>query len=173
MYVLEGGMQYQALDYSADKMQMLASRAHQVSEIARFFGVPGVLIGAGEGSTAAWPASFEQQMLMFLTHTIQPYLDEWEDAIRYSLLPMGTDINVDHDAASLVKMDSTAKASFLSTSVQNGLMTRNEARRHLNLKEMEGGDELTVQTNLSPLEDLENVSETDESAGVMPTQVQQ
>lgn len=173
LWVLEGGMKYEALDFSADQMQMIATRSHQLSEVARFFGVPGILIGAGDNTSNAWPASFEQQMLMFLTHTIQPYLDEWEAAIRFSLIPPNTDIDVDHDTAPLVKMDSAAKASYLSTSVQNGLMTRNEARRILNLPDMEGGDELTVQTNLSPIEDLDNVSEISTTARALPTQVRQ
>ena len=112
-------------------------------------------------------------MLYFLTHTVQPYLDEWEAEIRHSLIPNGSNINVDHDTSPLVKMDSQAKSTFLATSVQNGLMTRNEARKVLNLPEMEGGDELTVQTNLSPIEDLDNVSQTNQPAGEMPTQVQQ
>lgn len=173
MWVLEGGMKYEALDFTADQMQMLATRAHQLSEVARFFGVPDVLIGAGSNSSSAWPASFEQQMLMFLTHTIQPYLDEWEAAIRYNLLPRQTDINVDHDTSPLVKMDSQARADYYAKLVQNGLMTRNEARMRLNLKEMDGADELTVQTNLSPLEDLENVSQGDDSVREMPTQIRQ
>ncbi len=173
LWVLEGGMKYEALDFAADQMQMLGTRAHQLSEVARYFGVPSILIGAGDNTSSAWPASFEQQMLMFLTHTIQPYLDEWEDAIRYSLLPMGTDINVDHDTAPLVKMDSQAKASYLSTLVQNGLLTRNEARRYIHKPEMDGADELTVQTNLSPIEDLDNVSQSNNATGAMPTQVRQ
>jgi HK97 family phage portal protein len=176
MWVLEGGMKYDAIDFNADQMQMLSTRMHQLSEIARFFGVPDVLIGAGSSKTSSWPASFEHQMLYFLTHTIQPYLDEWEAAIRYSLLPMGTNINVDHDTTPLVKMDSTAKATFLSTAVQNGLMTRNEARKLLNLPEMTGGDELTVQTNLANIEDLEVLgddAQTTEPAGPMPAQIRQ
>ena len=154
MWVLEGGMKYNALDYSADQMQMLASRLHQVSEVARFFGVPSVLIDGGDNTSSSWPASMEQQMLLFLTHTIQPYLDEWEDAIRYSLIPRTSDINVDHDTSALVKMDSAAKGSYLSTLVQNGLMTRNEARQKLHLPEIEGANELTVQVNLTPLDGL-------------------
>lgn len=173
MWVLEGGMKYDAVDYNAEQMQMIATRTHQLGEVARFFGVPDVLIGAGSNNNSAWPASFEHQMLYFLTHTIQPYLDEWEAEIRHSLIPRGSNINVDHDTAPLVKMDSEAKGKFLSMSVQNGLMTRNEARKVLNLPEVEGGDDLTVQTNLSPIEDLENVSQADQSAGAMPTQVQQ
>lgn len=155
LWILEGGSKYTPVDYSPDQLQMIATRAHQLSDVARYFNMPDVLIGAGSNGNSAWPASFEQQMLMFLTHTIQPYLDEWESAIRYALIPFGSDINVDHDPAPLVKMDSTAKGSFLSTLVQNGLMTRNEARKLLNLKEVSGGDELTVQTNLSPLDQLE------------------
>jgi len=154
LWVLEGGMKYQALDFDANQMQMIATRAHQLSDVARYFNMPDVLIGAGSTNSSAWPAAFEQQMLMFLTHTIQPYLDEWESAIRYSLIPPTSDINVDHDPGPLVKMDSQAKAAFLSSLVQNALMTRNEARKILNLKEMEGGDELTAQTNLVPLDKL-------------------
>ena len=161
LWVLEGGSKFEALDFNADQMQMIATRAHQLSDVARYFNMPDVLIGAGSNGNSAWPASFEQQMLMFLTHTIQPYLEEWEAAIRYSLLPQTTDINIDHDPAPLVKMDSSAKASFLSTLVQNGLMTRNEARKGLNLKEYEGGDDLTVQVNLTPLDELDKLGGND------------
>lgn len=176
LWVLEGGMDYKSLDYNADQMQMIATRNHQLSDVARYFNMPDVLIGAGANGNSAWPASFEQQMLMFLTHTIQPYLEEWECAIRFALLPPRTDINVDHDPASLVKMDSDAKGKFLATLVQNGLMTRNEARKILNLKERDGGDELTVQTNLSPLDKLEaatNVSQTSQSTRSVQPQIRQ
>jgi len=37
---------------------------------------------------------------------------------------------------------------------QNGLMTRNECRAKENLAPMSGGDELTVQSNLLPLDKL-------------------
>ena len=84
-----------------------------------------------------------------------------------------TDINVDHDTSGLIKMDSTAKANYLAKMVQNGLMTRNEGREAVNLPAVDGGDELTVQTNLTPLEDLENVSQGSQSARSMPTEVRQ
>jgi len=176
MWVLEGGMEYKALDYTADQMQMIATRSHQLGEVARFFGVPGVLIGAGTNGSSAWPASFEQQMLAFLTFTLQAYVDEWESEIRYSLLPSRSDINVDHDTSTLIKMDSTAKANYLSRLTQNGLMTRNEARTRLDLPEKEGADELTVQTNLTNIEDLEglnNANQTDKPDGELPTEIRQ
>ena len=176
LWVLEGGMKYDALDFTADQMQMISTRMHQLGEVARFFGVPDVLIGAGSNGSSAWPASFEQQMLAFLTFTLQSYTEEWEAAIRYSLIPQGSDINVDHDTSGLIKMDSTAKANYLSKLVQNGMMTRNEARMKLDLPSMEGGGELTVQTNLANIDDLEalsDVSQTNQPTGELPTQIQQ
>jgi len=160
LWILEGGIQYKTLDFAADQMQMIATRSQQLSEVARFFGVPSVMIGANDNSSTAWPASFEQQMLSFLTFTLQSYLDEWECAVRDSLIPADSNINVDHDTSGLIKMDSSSRAQYLSTLVQNGLMTRNEARKSLNLKEVVGGDDLTVQVNLSPLEQLERANGT-------------
>lgn len=156
LWVLEGGFQYKALDFTADQMQMIATRQHQVAEIARYFGVPEVMINSSSGSTSAWPASFEQQMLAFMTFTLQGYIDEWECAIYDSLVPPSEKkrVIVDHDVSQFIKMDSAAKATFLSTLCQNALMTRNEARKVLNLPEKEGGDALTAQVNLSPLDML-------------------
>lgn len=176
MWVLEGGMKYDALDFTADQMQMIATRTHQLSEVARFFGVPDVMIGAGSNTSSAWPASFEQQMLYFLNFTIQAYLDEWECAIHDALLPRNTDIFVDHDVSNFIKMDSTSKANYLAKLVQNGLATRNEARKVLKLPRYDGGDDLTVQTNLTDLSELEgmgNVPQTNQPDGELPTQVQQ
>jgi HK97 family phage portal protein len=157
LWILEGGSKYQQLEFTADQMQMLATRSMQLSEIARFFGVPEVMIGAGVNSSSAWPASFEQQLLYFLNFTLNPYLDEWEAAIRQRLIPLDArdEVFADHDVSNFIKMDSQTKGQFLATLVQNGLMTRNEARVVLHLPTIQGGDELTVQTNLAPLDQLE------------------
>jgi HK97 family phage portal protein len=155
-------------------MQMIETRKMQGSEIARFFGVPEVLIGAGSNTSSAWPASYEAQQLHFLQHTIQPYLDEWEAGISESLISQRS-IFADHDPAGFIKMDSTAKAGFLATLSQNGLMSRNEARRVLNLPEVAGGDDLTVQTNLSPIGLLgeNNADQTRQSDSSVQPQIRQ
>lgn len=172
LWILEGGFKYHALDFAADQMQMLATRHTQASEICRFFGVPDVLVNANTSSTSAWPASFEQQMLSFLTFTIQGYIDEWEAALADALLTRfeRRRIEIDHDVSQLIKMDSTSRASYLSTLVQNGLATRNEARKVLKLPSVDGGDELTVQTNLSNIDDLEKIigNQRQSSVAVQP-----
>lgn len=54
----------------------------------------------------------------------------------------------------LLRTDPASRANFYSTMSQNGAMTRNEIRRLENLPPVEGGDELTAQSNLVPLRKL-------------------
>jgi len=160
--ILEGGIKWNAEGLNPDTMQMIETRKMQVSEIARFFGVPEVLVGGGE-SSSSWPASFEQQLLSFLTFTLQDYIDEWETEIKESLIPRSDKKTyADHDVSEFIKMDSEAKAAYHSTLVQNGLETRNEGRKKLNLEEKDGGNELTVQVNLTPIEQMMKLSAANE-----------
>lgn len=156
LWVLEGGVDFESIAHDPNTMQMLETRQFQLGDIARFFGVPAVLIGAGTNTSSSWPASFEQQQLAFLTFTLSSYLDEWEESLMDALVPLkdqGKTV-VDHDEDDFIRMDSKAKAEFLSKLSQNALMTRNEGRKKLRLPEKEGADELTAQVNLSPLDKL-------------------
>ena len=152
LWILEGGVKYESDNVNPDVMQMIQTRGFQVSEIARFFGVPEVMIGGG-GATSAWPASFEQQLLSFLTFTLQDYVDEWESAIKSSLV-FDNKTFADHDTTQFIKMDSVAKGALHSSWVQNGLKTRNEIRKINNDQPVEGGDVLTVQVNLTDINKL-------------------
>lgn len=156
LWVLEGGMGYEKLASDPNTMQMIESRMHQVGDIARFFGVPGVLIGASSNQSSSWPASFEQQQLAFLTYTLSSYLDEWEQALMDSLVPLGQrgKIICDHDEDDFIKMDSKAKTEMLSTLGNSGFVTRNEGRRKLGLRKAsdKNANKLTVQTAMAPIE---------------------
>ena len=160
LWILEGDCNYTQDSLNPDTMQMIETRKMQLGEIARFYGVPEVLIGAGSG-TGQWPASFEQQLLFFLTFTLQDYLDEWETGIADSMLSASErkKIIVDHDVSNFIKMDSTAKANIQASWVQNGLKTRNEIRKANNDPSIEGGDDLTVQVNLTPVDQLAKVGD--------------
>jgi len=162
LWVLEGGTQYQLTDHDPDKMQMLGTREFQIGEAARFWGVPEALIAGGSKGTA-WPASFEQQVLSFLTFTLQSYMDEWESALQDALVPLADKRRIffDHDVDGFIRMDSTAKATYLSSLTQNGLMSRNEGRKKLNLPKSDqpGADDLTVQVNLTSIDDMPKVKE--------------
>jgi len=161
LMIIPGGMKYQGVGINPDDMQLLESRQFQVPEICRFFGVPAVMIDGAAGATAAWPASYEQQVLSFLTFGLRPYLEEWEDTIINSLLSPAEakTIYAEHNVEGLLRTDSAARSTFYSTMVQNGIMSRAEVRRKENLSPKEGSDELTVQVNMTNLEDLPKVNE--------------
>lgn len=154
LWLLEGGVKYEDDTLNPDTMQMIETRKMQLGEIARFFGVPEVLIGAGGGGSSAWPASFEQQLLSFLTFTLQDYIDEWETAIKDSLITDKRNEFADHDVTGFIKMDAKTRAEIQSIHVQNGLRTRNEERKSDNMPPKDGANELTVQLNLTPAQSL-------------------
>ena len=161
MMIVPGGMKYRAISIPPDDLQLLESRQFQIPEIARFFGVPTVMIDGAAGATAAWPASYEQQVLSFLTFGLKPYLEEWEDVVVSALLQPSDQrsIYVEHKVDGLLRTDSAGRSAFYSQMTQNGIMSRNEARKKENLPRVEGADDLTVQVNLTPLDDLPKVAD--------------
>jgi len=161
LMILPGGMKYNGISIPPDDLQLLESRQFQVPEICRFFGVPAVMVDGAAGSVSAWPASYEQQVLSFLTFTLKPYLEEWEDQTSATLLTPTEQRNViiEHNVEGLLRTDSTSRAEFYASSLQNGWMTRAEVRQKENLPYIEGSDELTVQVNLTNIEDLPKANE--------------
>jgi HK97 family phage portal protein len=151
--LLEGGMKAEAISMKPEDAQLLASRAFSVEEVCRWFGVQPVMIGHMEKSTA-WGTGLEQMNLWFLTYTLRPLLKAIEQAIRMSLLNAGekstyyAEFNVD----ALLRADSAGRAALMKTMAENGLRTRNELRALDNVAPMDGGDDLTVQSNLLPIQ---------------------
>lgn len=150
--LLEGNMKADAISIKPEDAQLLASRAFSVEEVCRWFGVQPVMIGHMEKSTA-WGTGLEQMNLWFLQYTLRPLLKSIEQSIRMSLLNPGekslyyAEFNVD----ALLRADSAGRAALMTAYVDHGMRTRNEVRALDNLGPLEGGDDLTVQTNLIPL----------------------
>lgn len=158
-WVLEAGLKYQQITMPPDVMQMLQTRQFQLGDIARFYRVPSFMINDTEKSTS-WGTGIEQQNLGFLAYTLRPYLTRWESSVSNALLNR-TDRRkyfIEHNVEGLLRADSAARASFYSQLAQNGILTRNEIRKKENLPPHEGGDELTVQVNLTPVNDLPKVA---------------
>lgn len=151
--VLEAGMKYQQVSMNPEDAQLLATRAFNVEEICRWFRVPPFMVGHSEKSTS-WGTGIEQQMLGFLTFALRPWLSRIEQAVRKSLLTPAERLYyfAEFNVEGLLRADSSARATYLAQMTQNGLMTRNEARAYDNRPALPGGDSLTVQSNLLPIE---------------------
>lgn len=157
-WVLEAGLKYQAVTANPEDLQMLETRAFQIEDIARFFGVPLFLLMASEKSTS-WGTGMEQQNLSFLTYTLMPYLSKMTQTYNRRIIPPAErgKVCVEIDPTPLQVMDSAALQAFLNAGAQNGMFTRNEARRkYLKLPRSneKNADVLTVQTALTPLSKL-------------------
>jgi HK97 family phage portal protein len=152
--LLEGPFTYNQLSITPDDAQLLATRQHSVEDICRWFDVDPSLIGQSSSRIAS--SALEQQMLRFLTLTLRPWLSRIESRVRASIVKPGDrgSVNFEFNVEGLLRADSAGRAALYAVYAQNGLATRNEIRRRENMPTMDGGDVLTVQSNLVPLDQL-------------------
>jgi HK97 family phage portal protein len=153
--VLEKGAGYQQLSMKPEDAELLATREFGVEEICRWFGVPPHMVGH-TGNSTSWGTGLEQQVLGFLTFSLQPWLTLIEQQMNKDLLlpQERSAYYVEHVVEGLMRADSAGRAAYYSQMAQNGVMTRKEIRDKENLPAMEGTDVLTVQSNLTPLSEL-------------------
>lgn len=152
MMALEGGMKWVPLGLSPEDSQLLMTRAFNVEEICRWFRVPPFMVGHTEKSTS-WGTGLEQQMIGFLTFSLRPYLTRIEQAVKKQLIAPADrgKLFAEFNLEGLLRADSQGRAQLYSTYAQNGISTRNEIRARENMAPMDGGNDLTVQSNLVPL----------------------
>ncbi|QFY77365.1 phage portal protein [Alcaligenes faecalis] len=150
--VLEKGSAFQQLTMNPQDAELLSTRSFNVEEICRWFRVPPFMVGHSEKSTS-WGTGIEQQMIGFVTFVLRPWCVRIEQSIRKSLMTPAEKQRYQAEFAmeGLLRGDSAARGQFYSTMVQNGIYTRNNVRRLENLEPVEGGDELTVQSNMIPI----------------------
>ncbi len=162
---LPAEVEFKPVNMNPEDAQLLASRGWSVEEVCRWFRVPPFMIGHTEKSTS-WGTGLEQQMIAFLTFAMQPYLTRIEKAIRKQLLTPAerqtyfAEFNVE----GLLRADSAARAAFYAVMVNNGIYTRNEVRAKENLPPEAGGDQLTVQSAMVPLDRIGELQSDAEAA---------
>jgi len=135
-------------------------------EIALCFGVPAQLIGIPEANTYS---NMETAKLGLYEETVIPLLSRVESDLNEFLSPLyDGDIRIKYDLTSIPAMAEKTKQIYLNVSqaVQNGIMTRNEAREKLGLEEIEGADELYIPSNLFPIGEVDASSVEDNNQPV-------
>ena len=152
--LLEDGMEWQALGMTSEDAQFIETRNLQLGEIGRIFGVPAHKFGDLARSTNN---NIEHQGIEFVTDTIRPGAERWEDAMQRDLFYGMTRTHcAEFDLDGLMRGDSAARAAFNSSAAQNGWKNRNEIRRDegYNTSTDAGMDDFTVQSNLISIGDL-------------------
>lgn len=142
-------------------VELLASRRFSVEDVCRFFDCPPVLIGHTADGQTMWGTGISEIILGWFKLGLAPILRHIEQEIyRQLILPSGQrELFAEFNLEALLRGDPMTRASFYSQMSQNGIYTRNEIRAKENLPPVEGGDKLTVQSNLVPLDQLGEAQE--------------
>lgn len=135
--------------------QLLESRYFGIEEICRAFRVPPQLIGHTD-KASSWASSLENTNLGYLMYGLRPRLVRIEQQISRKLLTpqQRQTLRPKFAIEGLLRADSAGRAALFASALQNGWMTRNEVREMEDLPRVDGGDTLTVQTNLAPIDQL-------------------
>lgn len=152
---LPSGWDYQALTMDPEDAQLIETRGFGVDQVCRIFRVPPFMVGHTQNSTS-WGTGLEQQQIGFLTFAMRPYLVRIEQSVKKQLLRPAerSKLYAEFVIEGLMRADSAGRAALYSSFAQNGVMSRNEIRSRENLSPVEGGDILTVQSNLLPINQL-------------------
>lgn len=158
LIVLEAGAKFEPLSMTPSDMQLLDTRRFSVEDIARWFGVPSVMIN-DTSKTTTWGTGIDQIIQGFYKFKLRPMLELLEQSInRRVLTPRQRELyEVEFSFDAILRGDAKTRLDIGVQAVQNGLMTRNEWRQLENLPPIDGADELTVQMQMIGLNDSERI----------------
>lgn len=155
--VLEEGMKWTRVGMSADDTQFLETRRFQVEDIARIFRVPPHLIGHLDKATFS---NIEHQALEFVTHTMNPWIVRWEQAIGARLLDETEQVThyVKFIVEGLLRGDIASRYNAYSIARQWGWMSVNEIRKLEDLDSIgDSGNTYLVPMNMVDADRLDEV----------------
>lgn len=148
--ILEGGAKFTPMNLNHTESQMLESRKYTRSQIAGLFRVPAHLINDLEKATFS---NIEHQDLGFVKHTLRPWMCNWEQKLRMTLLSDDekSQYYFKHDTNDLLRGDMPSRFSAYAQAIQNGIMSPNDVRRKEDEPMYDGGDTYLANGALLPV----------------------
>lgn len=161
LFVLEAGMKFEQVSLSPQDIELLASRKFQIEDIARFFGVPSVLINDTSTSTT-WGSGIQQIVEGWYKLGLRPYLERYEASMKARLLTAEERVKLDieFDLDQLLQPSFSARITTGKEAVTGGLITPDEFRASEGMAPKEGGDNLFMQQQMTPIKLLSDPKRT-------------
>lgn len=161
--ILDQDADIHTLTLSPEDNQYLSTREHNINEIARWYGVPPHMIGDLRRATFS---NIEHMGIEFVVFSLIPWLKLWEQQLSTKLLTAGERATLffEFNVNALLRGDAQTRANYYQAMVNNGMMSRNEARRLENLPPYEGGDEFFLQGAMVPVRTLLAKADAEEAA---------
>lgn len=152
LFVLEAGMSYEQTSLSPQDMQLLETRKFQVEDVARFLGVPSVLINDTSGTTA-WGTGIAQIMEGFYKLGLRPYLQRLQVSAKRHLIPMDQwdTIELEFCFEALLRMDELTRYKTYQAGINSAVLKPSEARSREGLPSAPHSDKLYANGTLTAL----------------------
>lgn len=157
LFVLEADFKFEPLGMSPADLQLIETRNFSTQDLARWFRVPAELINAG---TSQWGPGLKFLVEGFYKFTIRSHVTRIEQALHRRVLTpaqRSQSLVVKFDLDELLRAAPEERTSVQAQQVQNGIKTRNEIRAQNSNPPVTGGDIVTVQSNLLPIDLLGRV----------------
>lgn len=150
--VLEAGMTYQQVSLSPNDAQLLQTRQFSVPDLARFYGVPSILIN-DTGSTTGWGTGIAEIKQGFSTLTLQPLLLKLAASMeRWLLAPEERGkIEIEFDMSRFLAGTEAQRIEARGNAIKTNQMTINEARALEGRGPVSGGDKMYAQMQMIPI----------------------
>jgi HK97 family phage portal protein len=151
--VIDEGMEFIQTTMAPEDAQFLETRKAQVTDIARWFGVPPHKIGDLDKSTNN---NIEHQGLEFVNDCIDPHLCNWENEINNSLLSEqeSRTFFCQFNRRNLVPRDAKTKAEAAAIYRGNGILDDSEIREDLGMNPHPEGGVLMANGTFRPVKVL-------------------
>lgn len=144
--VLDMDASWQQLNMTGVDAQHLETRRFQIEEICRDLGVFPQMVSHTD-KTATF-ASSEAFFLAHVIHSLNPWVENWEQSLALYLFPKDDDLSAKFSLQGLLRGDNKTRAEFYASGITNGWLVRNEARRLEDLNPLPGLDEPLLPLNM-------------------------
>jgi HK97 family phage portal protein len=134
--VLEEGMTFQPMGFSAKDSEYIPARKFSAEEVAALYQIPLPMVGILDHATFS---NIKEQHKQMLTDCLGPWFTHIEQGIEKFLLPEAAesaDVYVEFNVAEKLKGSFEEQTNGLRVAVGRPFMTANEARARLNLPRM-------------------------------------
>lgn len=145
------GMKITPLNIKLTDSQFFELKQHSALQIA---GAMGIKPNQINNYTKSSYSSSEAQQLSFYVDTELFILKQYEEELNFKLLTeaqISEGLFFKFNEKAILRTDSKSQMECLSSGVNNGIYTPNEAREKLDLPSEEGGDQLIVNGNYIPI----------------------
>jgi len=147
--VLDGGLEIDQIVSSFKDLDFAQGVERLEEHIATTLGVPWVLLKSGNN------ANIRNNQRLLYYHTVLPLMDKIAAAIQnhmYRVSPSVSGklvIKADHYNVSSLRPDLKEQSDYLSTLVNGGIMTPNEARKKIRMEPLDDHDDIRVPANVA------------------------